>query len=488
MFLSQLTGEDITEEQRNTSAFLHQLSGYEIPADRWDIIAEHGHNRTLGHGGLDRTLAKLNEVNEVWPDRTKHVRRYIKMCPCCQKMDAIKRVIHSRAFTVASYGLWETVSIDFIERLQPDEFGNDMIIVMIDDFSRFTELYATKSTCAEGAADALISFMGRYSTPSHITTDCGANFTSQLIAGLVTRLGVHHHLTVANSKEQNSICERQNKEVIRHLKNLVFDARISKRWSKYLPLVQRIINTAKNSSTGLSPAEIVFPSGMQFDRGVLTETPSIVMSSYMSDMQYAQARIIALALETQRAKDAKHLEERAIATPTVFANGTYVLSEHIHNPLRRGPKSKLLPFLKGPRLVKSHDNEDMYVLQDLVTSASEKVHISKLRPFLYDERTLTPLQAAITDEFDEFIPETCLGMRGDIRGSRKNLEFKIRWAGYGPENDTWESWENVRGNRVVYDYLFNHPLKRAQRLLPKDYLPMHMENIAQQPDAMEVVP
>ena len=43
------------------------------------------------------------------------------------------------------------------------------------------------------------------------------------------------------SKEENGINERANKEVIRHLKNIVFEKRVANKWSKYLPLVQRNI-------------------------------------------------------------------------------------------------------------------------------------------------------------------------------------------------------------------------------------------------------
>ena len=61
--------------------------------------------------------------------------------------------------------IWETVSVDYIESLKPDSHGNNMIIVIVDNFSRFTDMYAEKSTNAEGAADALLSFTGRYATP-----------------------------------------------------------------------------------------------------------------------------------------------------------------------------------------------------------------------------------------------------------------------------------------------------------------------------------
>jgi hypothetical protein len=468
-------------EDIHPASLLCQLTGYEVPTEHWDNIAKF-HNSGIkgtvpnakgdgvhmgcpgGHGGVERTLSQLDKAGLQWHHRKKHVRHFIKLCPCCQKMDQMKRVIHSYPFTLSSYGLWNTVSVDYIERLIPDEYGNNMVIVIIDNFSRFTCLYPTSSTNAQGAADALLSFCGSYVTPMHFTTDSGANFKSTLIAGLLERLGSDHFLTAAYSKEMNGLVERQNKEVLRHLRNIIFDHRTASKWSKYLPLVQRIINASKNASTGLAPAEIVFPNGIQLDKSILTENSSVHLSSYIQDLQQSQGRILALAEESLRSMDQKHMEQRP-AEVTVFADGQYVLAEHRHNSLRRGPKSKLLPFLKGPMQVKQHNPATgIYVLQDLVTAKVLDYHVSRLRPFLYDERTCTPLQAALTDTLDEFVVEEVIRMRGDPRRSRKDLEFKVRWAGYGPNDDTWEPWEHCRDSDAVQQFLRAHPNRRVQRL------------------------
>jgi len=41
-------------------------------------------------------------------------------------------------------------------------------------------------------------------------------------------------------------------------------------------------------------------------------------------------------------------------------------------------------------LVKGHNTEGIYALQDLVSGELHDYHMSLLRPFLYDERTGTP--------------------------------------------------------------------------------------------------
>ena len=458
------------EPVEHIAVSLFHMTGTEVPADKWDIIKQF-HSQDAGHGGQHRTIRNLRAKGHDWPNMTKHVRRFIKLCPCCQKMDQMKKVIHSYPFTTSTYGLWDTVSVDYIESLRPDEFGNNMIIVIVDNFSRFVHLTPAKSTRAEGAADALLQFCGAYATPSRFYTDSGTSFKNSIVQGLTTILGADHSFTSAYSKEQNAIVERQNKEVLRHLRNIIFNKRIMSKWSRYLPIVQRIMNTSVNTSTGVAPSDVVFPNGRQLDHSLVSDANPIYMSDYIREMQHAQSAIIAVCENNLRKKDESHMKNASQQEKTVFENGSYVLVEHRLNSLRRGPKSKLLPFLKGPMLVKSHNEKGMYTLQDLVTQRLSEFHVSNLREFLYDERTMTPLQVAVTDIPDEFIVAECLGMKGDVRGPKSNLTFKVRWAGYGPEDDTEEPWKHVRDTDAVLTYLYNHPNKRVRRLVPKDFIP-----------------
>ena len=176
------------------------------------------------------------------------------------------------------------------------------------------------------------------------------------------------------------------------------------------------------------------------------------MSSYIQDLQHAQARVISLCEENLREKDSQHITEYP-RERTVFENGAYVLAEHRHNALRRGPKSKLLPFLRGPLLVKSHNEQGTYVLQDIVSQQTYDYHVSKLRHFQFAPTKTKPLDIAVTDLPDEFVVQECLGYRGNPRGPKSLMEFKRRGVGEGAEEEKWEIGEWVREKEVVGAYL-----------------------------------
>ena len=126
--------------------------------------------------GVDKTLSKLDEMRE-------HVTRYIKECPICQKLDyrAVKN--HTTPFTVHSNAPMEVISADTIGPLPEDEFGNKFILVVIDLFTRFVELYAVKDQTA------------KYGAPQGLQSDKGSQFVNETIQELLKLVGSEHKTT-----------------------------------------------------------------------------------------------------------------------------------------------------------------------------------------------------------------------------------------------------------------------------------------------------
>jgi hypothetical protein len=227
-----------------------------IPRDKYRIIGKH-HNSVVGHFGYIPTMRKLRTGKYQWRGIGEHVKTFLKTCAVCQKMSQVKPDIYATPFTAASYSPMGTLNIDSIGPVSTDLFGNCHIIVIICCFTRFIELYAAADTSAMSAARALLNHHGRYGVPQYVRLDRGSQYVNELITNFCDPVGSELNPTTAYSKEENSIVERANKEVMRHLRATIFDRRIVDHcWSSdYLPLVQRIMNaqTKIRSFPGSTP-------------------------------------------------------------------------------------------------------------------------------------------------------------------------------------------------------------------------------------------
>ena len=179
------------------------------------------HNTRIGHHGLERTLQKLRIAKRTWRYMRSHVRTFISQCPVCQKLSDLKIPIRTHPFTTAAYLPMEVLNVDSVGPLTQDDFGNKFILVVIDCFTRFIELYPIPDTSSLVTARALLQHVGRYGVPSRIRSDRGTQFVNGVILELAKLFGSEHELTIAYSKEENGIVERANKEVMRHLREII---------------------------------------------------------------------------------------------------------------------------------------------------------------------------------------------------------------------------------------------------------------------------
>ena len=174
------------------------------------------HNAFVGHNGVDRTLTRLFSLQQVWKNMKQHVRTFIQNCPCCQKLGATDPKINASHFATSNYAIFDTLNVAYIG-LFP---GKGYILVIIDTFTRWTELFWCANADAKSAADCLLSHFGRFGSPNMIRSDRGSHFANDLIKDFLDLCGTPHYLTLSYSKEENAIVERVNKEVIKHLRLL----------------------------------------------------------------------------------------------------------------------------------------------------------------------------------------------------------------------------------------------------------------------------
>jgi hypothetical protein len=103
---------------------------------------------------------------------------------------------------------FQVICADHIDPLPKDGEGYQYIMVVICAFSRWIELFPSKTTTAEETARCIHQHFGRWGT-----ADNGPAFANDLLKGLANLVGSTNEFTTAYSSEENGIVERANKEL-----------------------------------------------------------------------------------------------------------------------------------------------------------------------------------------------------------------------------------------------------------------------------------
>ncbi len=439
-----------------------------VPTDKYKVISA-AHNSMVGHHGVERTINLLNKNKQDWLNRRAHVKQFIRDCPLCQKMSFIKVPIQTHPFTTSTYRPMERLNIDSIGPLPIDSEGFQHIMVVVDCFTRFVELYRLRDVTASAAANALLQHFGRYGTPEQILTDGGTQFDNNWITELSLLTGVQRITGLAYSKEEQSIVERMNKEVGRHLRAIVYENNIMNDWSQSLYMVQRIINATVNSSIGVSPASLLFGNAIDLDRGILAPLPvstakDIALSAWASDMLEQQRILMEKSEKILRSRDEENIFKRS-GIITQYEIGSYVLIEYPSSNLKKGAPNKLMTNLKGPYKVVSVEG-DAYNLENLTNNQIEKVHLKRLHEFRYDPVRTNPRDVSHKDYNFFNISEVVKHRGGKLKkGIKKsNLTFFVKWV--DDPIGTWEPWHNLASTAALHLYLRD---RKAEYLIPTKF-------------------
>jgi hypothetical protein len=250
-----------------------------------------------------------------------------------------------------------------------------------------------------------------------------------------------------------------NKEVMRHLRALVYEHSENENIEELLPSVQRIINANRNESNQTSPADLLFGNSINLDRGIFLQHSvlndmNVSLSTWASTMLKAQSAIMRKAELIQRTKDADHIA-RADPRRSEFAVGSYVLLEYHSSILRKGPPNKFNTQLRGPFKV-LRKLGSTYTLRDSNTNKDIDAHITLLHPFHFQPQYVDPVDIARRDVLSAFTVESISAHSGD---TRTNSEYLVKWAGYDNTHDLWIPYKELRDVVVLHEYLFENNLK-----------------------------
>ena len=149
-----------------------------------------------------------------------------------------------------------------------------MLFVVIDEYSRYPEVEIARSTSANTIIPRLDRILSTHGIPASGKSENGPPFQSHSFAQFAQYMGFHHRKITPEWPKANSESERFMRTIQKTLRAAHLE---NKNWKQELFLFLRNYRATPHSTTGVSPAELLF------GRKMIIKLPELVPPSPSRD-------------------------------------------------------------------------------------------------------------------------------------------------------------------------------------------------------------
>ena len=486
---------------------------------RFLVSAHCGRN---GHLSAAETLKHLKKY-VFWENMDSEVERFcMEDCLCCLKTQyASNPRPYAEQLHATERG--QVVHFDFMYIGKPPKgYAHEFVYVLVikDDFSGLVEVVPCDSADAETTAEALLWFKARYLSrwPDYFISDQGSHFNNNLMRILADTVGTTHRFTPTYQPCANGTVEIVNKSIKRVLSQLLIENHLGPHdWPYLLPAVHSFLNDVPGTN-GYSPKQ-VFMGLPQYDpmhvilapaaakrriqRMVVTEEfIATEVRQLREDLTRMHRKVIERNAD-RRARNIRHRDKALLrisknkhVDSTLFGRyqatqGTgddnldkmyYYGSVNFHEgdfvlvavpePHKR---HKLTARWQGPFRITDTISDYIYEVEHLLSRKRQQVHWSRLKFYCDDEiEQVVRLREFVRREDQVDTPMVDIILQHKQDPATLQHQFRIRWAGFTEEDDTWEDARFILSvDRVKVDSFLDRMTtgsRKKESLL--DYLEM----------------
>ena len=211
-----------------------------------------------GHLGAKKTFQKIAS-RFIWFRMRFDVKLYVETCSKCNQNKKTNMKPKCALGQYHATSRLEKVHIDLLGPFPTSKLGNNYILSIIDQFTKWIEIVPVRTQTAEEVAQAVVdNFISRYGCPFEIFTDQGKCFESALFSTLCETLNITKSRTTPYHPMSNGQVERFNSVILAMIRCTIGEDKEG--WDTQLPQLAMAIRSTVNRTTGFSPNRLMFGS------------------------------------------------------------------------------------------------------------------------------------------------------------------------------------------------------------------------------------
>ncbi|KAJ1188714.1 hypothetical protein NDU88_005471, partial [Pleurodeles waltl] len=201
------------------------------------------------HMGISKTKERLRS-SYWWPGMDTQVERVVRDCmQCALNEKTMKSRVQPMIIRDKPKGPWEDISLDILGPIYGDG-SIDYVIVVMDMYSRWPEVFFTKGIDTRTVIECLKPLFTREGIPSTLLTDNGVQLISREMEEFLKKCGIKHKLCALYHPECNGLVERFNR-VLKETISLAKDNRLN--WKQEVIKKVAVYRHTPHSTTGQIP-------------------------------------------------------------------------------------------------------------------------------------------------------------------------------------------------------------------------------------------
>ncbi|GFX76989.1 hypothetical protein TNCV_2079561 [Trichonephila clavipes] len=221
-----------------------------------EVLKELHGSPTGGHFGVMKTLHRVRE-RFCWGKVRADVEQWCKSCDACSARKGPKIRSRGKLHRYNVGAPFERIAFDILGPLPRTASGNKYLLVVMDYFTKWPEVYPIPDQEAPTVAEAVVQhWISRYGVPLQLHSDQGRNFVSAVLKGVCELLGIDKTKTTPLHPQSDGMVERFNRTILNNLSLMV--SKNQQDWDQKVPLFLLAYRSAVHETTGYSPSQMLF--------------------------------------------------------------------------------------------------------------------------------------------------------------------------------------------------------------------------------------